>query len=152
MSYTCEILDQQPQPTLTIHTRASEEALSQTLGKAFSEIISYIQSLGEQPAGAAFVAYFNMDMKDLDIEIGFPLMKSLPGKDKIKPGELPHGKVATCLYTGGYNTIAPAYSALNDYVKEQGYETTGISYEFYYDTPDTPPEKTRTLIMFPLKS
>jgi effector-binding domain-containing protein len=151
MSYPCEIKDQPPQPALTIRTRSSVQNLPAVIGKSFGSIMQYLTSIGEQPAGMPYVAYFNMDMQDLDLELGFPVSKPILGKGEIQSGEMPSGKVATTLYTGAYDKMVPAYDALTQYVKDQGYEPTGVSYEFYFDPPETPPEKTRTLILFPLK-
>ncbi len=51
---------------------------------------------------------------------------------------------------GGYDTVGPAYEALSDFVKEQGYEDTGIAYEYYLNDPNegVVPE---TEIRYPLK-
>jgi effector-binding domain-containing protein len=55
------------------------------------------------------------------------------------------------LLTGRYGDITPAYDALTQFVKEQGYEPTGISYEFYLNDPaETPQEQLQTQIVFPL--
>ena len=68
--------------------------LPQALGKAYGAIMQYLGELGMPPAGAPFVAYFNMDMQDLDIEIGFPVMQPLPGKGEVQASAIPAGKAA----------------------------------------------------------
>jgi effector-binding domain-containing protein len=152
MDYNCELIDQPPQPTLFIRTNTSIKELPQALGKAYAAIGEFMAELGEQPAGAAYAAYFNFDMKDIDVEIGFPVASALPGKDPIQSGELPTGKIARCLYQGPYNKIEPAYNALTAWVEEQGYEATGVSYEFYLNDPgDVSPEELLTQVVFPLK-
>ena len=109
--------------------------------------------LQEQFAGPPFTAYYNMDMQDLDVEIGFPVPKKLPDKGTIKAGEIPAGKVATCLYTGPYNEMEPAYNALHQWTQDNGYKLTGIAYEIYLNDPEqTPPEQLQTQIAFPLKN
>lgn len=92
MSYNFELIEETVKPVLSIRTRTSVGNLPQELGKAFTGIIEYLNQLGEQPADAAFAAYYNMDMEDLDIEMGFPVSKSLPGKGEINAGEIPGGK------------------------------------------------------------
>jgi effector-binding domain-containing protein len=112
----------------------------------------YLGELGEQPVGPPFVAYFNEDMADLDIEIGFPVARELPGRGGVQPSEIPGGKVATCLHVGPYGEIEPAYEALTEFVAESGHEATGICYEVYLNDPqETPPEALQTQILFPLK-
>jgi effector-binding domain-containing protein len=66
--------------------------------------------------------------------------------------EIPGGKLAQCLYIGPYNKIEPAYNALTEWVKENGYEATGVAYEFYLNDPgEVAPEELLTQIVFPLK-
>ncbi len=96
----CEIRKQQAQPVMSIRTKASVQNLPLVLGKGFGDVVNYIIVQGAQPQGPPFVAYYNMDMEDLDIEIGFPVAKKLPGAGDIKAGEIPAGKVASCVYTG----------------------------------------------------
>jgi effector-binding domain-containing protein len=109
--------------------------------------------MGEPPVGAPFVAYYNMDMQALDVEIGIPVARALPGKDTIYAGEIPAGKYATCVHTGPYDAAGAAYTALTQFVMENGYEATGVAYEVYLNDPsNTPPEGLMTQILFPLKA
>ncbi|WP_424357719.1 GyrI-like domain-containing protein [Methanocella sp. MCL-LM] len=153
MPFTCEIKEMPVQQALTIRTRTSVQDLPQVVGQCFGSVAGYLGELGEQPAGAPFVAYYNMDMADLDVDIGFPVSKKFEGKGDIKPTAIPGGKTGTCFYTGPYQELASAYDALTKIVTEKGLEPTGIVYEMYYHSPmDTEPSKLQTLILFPLKS
>jgi effector-binding domain-containing protein len=121
-------------------------------GKVYATIAQYLGQLGEQPSGPPFVVYYNMDMQNLDVEIGFPVAKRLTGQGEIKTGELPSGTVATCLHVGPYSDIGSAYEALTHWVNEHGYTPTGVAYEVYLNDPAiTRPEELRTQVMYPLK-
>ncbi len=92
-----------------------------------------------------------MDMQDLDMEIGFPVLSALPGKGEVQAGQIPAGKAATCLHTGPYPEIASAYNDLSAWITAQGLHPTGVAYEFYLNDPEhTPPAELQTLILFPL--
>jgi effector-binding domain-containing protein len=91
-------------------------------------------------------------MQNLDVEIGFPVSRPLPDWGDIKSGALPAGKFASTMHFGPYDTLSLAYEALTQYVKENGYEPTGVAYEFYFSGPETPPDKIQTQIVFPLKT
>jgi effector-binding domain-containing protein len=122
------------------------------MGEAYGAIAQYLGELGACPAGPPFVAYYNEDMQDLDIEIGFPVAQELAARGDIQPGEIPGGKVATCLYTGPYSGIALAYEALSQWMNQNSYQPTGVAYEIYLSDPDeTPPEELQTQIAFPLR-
>ena len=153
MDYKCEICEQEPQPTLSIRTRTSVKELPQELGKAYGAIGQYLGQLGEAPSGGAYAAYFGFNMDDFEVEIGFPVTKPLPEKDQITNPEIPGGKLAQAIYTVPYNKIEPAYTALTEYVKENGYEATGVAYEIYLNDPgEVAPEELLTQIVYPLKA
>jgi effector-binding domain-containing protein len=153
MSFKCEIKEMPAQPTLAIRTRTSLPNLPQTIGEGFGKVIQYLGSIGEQPVGAPYVGYYNMDMDDLAIELGFPVAKALPGKGEFKASQLPGGKTGTCLYTGPYGEMPVAYEGLKKLLDEKRLEPTGICYEVYYNSPaEVRPEELQTLILFPLKS
>ena len=153
MSYQFEVKEQPAQKTLSIRTRAAVQDLPQVFGDGYGAIAQYLGELGEQPIGPPFAAYYNMDMDNLDVELGFPVARPLPGQAKIKAGEIPGGQVATCLYTGPYSDIEPAYNDLMKWMEDNGYASTGVCYELYLNDPaETPPAELQTQIIFPLKS
>ena len=91
-------------------------------------------------------------MQNMDIEIGVPIPKKLPEKDDIKVSEIPTGKYASCIYTGPYDKLEPAYNTLTQWAEKNGYVTSGIAYELYLNDPGvTPPEVLQTQILFLLK-
>lgn len=152
MSYPCEAKEQPAQPTLTIRTRTPVQQMGTVLGESYGAIAQYLGELGECPAGPPFAAYYNEDMQDLDVEIGFPVARELPGRGDIQPSEIPGGRVATCLYTGPFTGIGQAYETLARWMAEHGHEPTGVAYEVYLSDPDeTPAEELQTQIVFPLK-
>ncbi len=152
MSYECELSERPAQAALTIRTRTAVQDLPQLIGKAYSAIIQHLTQLGQYPAGAPFAAYYNMDMQNLDVELGFPVPKELPGKDEIKASRIPAGKYAVVLHTGPYDKVSLAYEALTKWVAEKGYEPTDVAYEVYLNDPSqTKPEDLKTEVMLPLK-
>jgi len=114
--------------------------------------MQYLNEISEQPSGAPFSAYYNMDMDNLDVEMGFPVAKPLAGKGEIKAGEIPAGKQVSCVHKGPYNQMEPVYNALLQWIEENGQTSTGVSYEFYYNSPlEVPESELLTKIVFPLK-
>ena len=151
MNYTCELKEFTAQPTVYVRTCAAAQDLPAVMEHVFGALAQYLGMLGESPAGMPYAAYFNMDMQDLDVEIGFPVSEALPGQGDIQAGEFPSGKMATCLYIGPYADMGPAYDALNAWMQANGYVPTGVAYEMYLNDPrQIPSEEPRTLIVFPL--
>lgn len=152
MQYNCEFLKKPAQPVLSIRTRSAVENLPKVLGESYGKIMQYMGETGENPADAPFVAYYNMDMTDLDIEVGLPVSKPTAGRGEVKQSEIPAGKQVSCIYTGPYSKCEPAYNALTQWIAENGYEAAGTAYEFYLNDPvNTPEDQLATRIMFLLK-
>ena len=153
MDYNCNLTQKEAQPVLSIRSRSAVQGMPELMGRCFGAVAQYLGELGEAPAGMPFAAFYNMDMNDLDVEIGFPVGRALPGRGEIQASEIPGGWQATLLFVGPYDAMVPAYDALNEYVKASGHEPTGVVYEMYLNDPSqTPGELPQTLIMFPLKS
>jgi effector-binding domain-containing protein len=152
MDYQFEMVETAEQPVLAVRTVTAVGNLPQVLGQAFQAVAAYIGGLGEQPADAPFVAYYNMDMENLNIEIGFPVSKVLPGQGEIIPDVIPAGKKSTCLYKGPYQEMVPVYDGMNKWLSDNGHEPTGVVYEFYYNSPmEVPESELLTKIVFLLK-
>ena len=107
----------------------------------------YGRKLSDMP----FVAYHNMDMQDLDIEMGFPVANRLSGKGDIKLINIPGGKHAFCMYLGAYSGLEPVYREMAEWIQKNGYEATGDAYEHYYNGPGRPENELLTKIVMPLK-
>lgn len=148
----CKTIDQPEQPVLSIHTTAAVQDLPTLIGKSYGQIMEHMISLGEQPTGMPFVAYYNMDMQALDLEIGFPTARTLPAKGDVQPGTIPAGKVATCEYTGPYEEMSAAYNEMSAWMEARDLKPTGTVYEYYLNGPmDATPDGYKTRIVFPLK-
>lgn len=152
MDYKVELKEREAQHVLSIRKITSLDNLPNEIGGAYGGIIEYLNELGEHPADAPFTAYYNLDMENLDVEMGFPVAKQLAGRNEINAGEIPAGKYAECTYKGSYQEMGQVYEAMNRWIGEKGFEATGIAYEIYYNSPGEVPEsELLTKIMFPLK-
>jgi effector-binding domain-containing protein len=126
--------------------------LPQEFGRVYGEILKYLEETGETTEGPAFGAYYNMDMENLDVEIGFVMPKAIPGKGDIQANSIPAGKQVSYMYKGAYEDMEPVYNAMAEWMKEKSLEPTGVSYEYYYNSPaEVPLSELLTKIVFPLK-
>lgn len=152
MSMNFEVTEQNEQPALSVRTRTNVTNLPQELGKAYGAIIAYLGETGVKAAGPAFAAYYNMDMENLDVEMGFPVEKTVAGKGDIKQSVIPAGRQASCMYKGPYGEMAPTYQSMTAWMNENGHVPTGVVYEFYFNSPmDVPESELLTKIVFLLK-
>lgn len=128
------------QPALSIRTRTSVGELPDLIGQAYMTIMAYMEELGIQPADMPFVAYYNLDMEDLDVEMGFPVSSPQPDRGEIRAGKIPAGKRVIGMHQGPYAAMEPTYNAMTQWMAEQGYVPTGVAYEYYYNSPNEVPE------------
>lgn len=147
MAIKCELTTLESQPSLAIRVNTSAHVLPKVLAKGFAEIAEYLRLSNTQAAGPAFTIYYNLDMRCLDVEFGYPVSAVCSDKDNIRVSHTPSGKAVTCLRTGSYMDLEPAYRALTEWIKDHGYESAGIAYEQYLTDPlKTPPSKLNTQV------
>lgn len=145
-----EILQKAEQPTICIRTMTKVEDLPLLIGSSYGQMAAYLNGLGEFMSDMPFVAYHNMDMQNLDVEIGFPLARPLPGKGAILPGVIPAGKRVFCLYRGAYSELEPVYAEMSQWIADNNYTPVGTAYEHYYNGPEFPENELLTMIVMPL--
>ncbi len=151
MNKGIEIKEEKTQPVLSIRTRVAVQDLPNVIGESYGKIMQYMESIGQQPAGAPFVAYYNMDMDDLDLEIGFPVSKPLDGEGEITRSEIPAGKYVSMMYKGPYAGMEKPYAEMGKWIEEHGYKPKWISYEYYYNSPmEVPESELLTRIVMPV--
>lgn len=147
-----EVSEEKAQPVMTIRTRTKLELLPQVIGESYLKIMAYLTEQGELPVFAPFTAYHNLDMQNLDVEMGFPVARLLPEKGDIKARELPPGKVVSSMYKGPYSSMEQPYNEMIKWIEANGYTPSGISYEYYFNSPQEVPEsELLTKIVMPLK-
>ncbi len=145
-----EMIDQNEQPTAAIRVRTKVELLPGLIGESYAKIGAYLGELGELPANTPFVAYHNMDMADLDVEIGFPVRRALPAKGEIQPGSIPAGKRVTAIHRGPYSEMEPTYRDMMNWIAEKKLNPDGTAYEYYFNGPDLPMEEMLTMVVMPV--
>lgn len=89
MDFKFEVTAPAPQPALAIRTRTPVTAIGEVMGQAFGKVYQYMLEIGAKPGECAFAAYYNMDMNDLDVDIGFVLAEPAPGRGEIHAMDIP---------------------------------------------------------------
>lgn len=152
MTVQCDLESMEMQPTVSIRTRTPVAGLQQVLGSGYGSIMQQLSAQGIFPSGAPFVVYYNMDMEDLDVELGFPVGAPVTVREPVQSSSLPASRIAVCVYKGPYTEMGSAYEALNAFISAQNLVPQSMVYEFYLNDPqNTPPDQLETRIVFPLK-
>ena len=152
MTYQCELIEKEAQPVISIRVHTPVDRLPQVIGEAYDALMRFAAEQGEELTGPPYAAYHNMDMENLDVEMGFPVSRELPGTGQIQSNVIPAGNYAVCLHTGPYREAEQAYAELTEWVIKNNYEPTGIVYEIYLNDPnETPEDQLQEQILYQLK-
>jgi effector-binding domain-containing protein len=143
-----KFVDRNEQPYVGIRTRVNlTEMGSGVIPQLFKEVFGWLGTHGIPPSGAPFVRYHVINMTDkLDIEMGIPIAKAVPGDGRVTASVVPAGRYATLTYTGHYDGLYEANRVLIDWAKENGIawdrwdDENGDAFrsriEIYYNGPD----------------
>jgi effector-binding domain-containing protein len=153
MEYEFEIKQIEEQPVVAIRAETNPESIGQLMGELFPQVDAYLEEIGVQPAGPGFARYFEYRPDFVDMQAGLPVSEPVTGRDRIKPDELPGGRVAVTWHVGPYDTISHAFNALHEWIHESGREEGSAPWEVYWTHPQVEPDssKWRTEIYWPIK-
>ncbi|MBY8983007.1 MAG: GyrI-like domain-containing protein [Candidatus Lokiarchaeota archaeon] len=153
LSYEVKYLNTLPQKIISIREICKSEELSEKIGKNMQEIFQYIFKNGATPRGPPVAIFYKVDKKEIDVELGVPIVAPIKEKGKFKLSTTPGGKSAFTLYIGPYEKIDPAYNAIKNWVKDNGYEGTDIWWEVYCTNPQENPNPNdwKTEVYYQLK-
>ncbi len=138
---------------ISVRVTTSMENLPKAFDENYTKIQAYIAEMGAEPAGPPFGAYYNHDMENLDVEMGFPVTKPLPETDQFKSRIIPERKAVTCLFKGSYSQLDVPYKAVYDWIEQNKLEIADAHYDFYLNDPCSVPEaELLTKVSIPVKS
>lgn len=152
MGYLYQVIEYEPQPVLSARIVTPVGGLPEAAGRIYGAIVSYLGELGATIVGPAFMAYYNMDMERLDVEIGFPVVHPVKGRGELKAGSIPGGRRAVGYYKGPYTGMADVYAGLEKWMREKDLTPVGVAYEYYFNSPEEVSEsELLTRVEFPVR-
>jgi predicted transcriptional regulator YdeE/DNA-binding transcriptional MerR regulator len=111
------------------------------LGELFRELTSVLAARGIAPRAPGLAIYFDAEYREqgIDVEAGFPLTEAdarrMRGNSRAQVRTLPRIDAASLIYTGPYDGIGSAYSALMVWTRSHGYRAAGPNREIYLQGP-----------------
>jgi effector-binding domain-containing protein len=154
MLYEISTKELSPQITATMRVCIKPEKISAILGEVLPEVWHYLNRLEIYTAGPPFARYHDLQSDLVDMEAGFPIVKSVSGKGQIEASELPGGLAAFTWHYGPYDHLTRAYRALEEWIDEQGWVQAGPPWEVYWTDPGEVPSPAdwKTEILWPVRS
>lgn len=138
-------IDKRPkQIYMGIRTIAPFKGMSKEIRRIAKELNEWVDENKIKTSGPPFLRYHVIDMRGfMDISFCFPVRKALPNDGNVKTGELPAGKYASLIYSGGGIS---GNRALIEWVRAQGMDfdrwdtAQGDNFRGRYETYLTDPK------------
>ncbi len=130
----------------------SASDIPQAFEAAYGKVFAAIKEKRIRPIGPPFALYLNSDMDALKIEAGMPVVKSTGATEEVISSVIPGGLCASAIHRGPYDELSRTYDALGAFLSQRGYESTGVSWEYYVNDPaKTKPERLKTRVFFQIR-
>jgi effector-binding domain-containing protein len=131
--------------------QTAPERLVDQIGKAIEKVVDFFTKEGIQAAGPPYAR--STWEPGTDLEIGFPVTKTVRGHGDVVSGELPAGKVAVARHVGPRDTLDETTSRLRQWISEQGLTEAGVPWETYLTNPSEvlDPARWETDLVYPVR-
>jgi effector-binding domain-containing protein len=138
--------------TAAIRVEAKIAEIGKTLAVLLPEVMAQVMKAGVSPSGPPFSLYHSIRDGVVDLEAGMPVARPIEAAGRVKPSELPAGKVAVGWHIGPYEKLAQSHAALEKWVGAQGLRARGGCWEVYWTDPGIEPDssKWRTQLLWPV--
>jgi effector-binding domain-containing protein len=153
-SYEIQVKTVEPQRVAILREVIEKE---NQVGQLFKTVHRTLRQHDLQPAGPQFAIYFDEEYtpRDLDVAAAVPVAEgaTLPADNPVRIDELPGALMVSLLRVGPWDDFQPAYEAIMDWVKANGYEIVGPNREVHLVGPrsDAPPAEWEMEIQFPIQ-
>lgn len=126
-------------------------AISQALGQAFYEVLSFIRENELQQAGAPLK--ISIGLTDVyRFQAAIPVTGNATSGPRVKLVESYSGPALKVSHTGPYAMLSETHYKVQSYMAALGYTPAGPEWESYVSDPqDVPVEELRTEIFYPIK-
>lgn len=131
------------------------DSISAKLGGAYGEIMSFMLKAGMNISGApmAICNEFSMEKSFYSFDAAVPFSgQEVTLTGRVKAGKSYAGKVVKGIHLGAYENMEASYLQIDAYIKENGLEHNGKTWESYQNDPQkVAADSLITYIYYPIK-
>ena len=135
MRYEVTTHDLPDEPILSIRRLLPTSELPGFIGQSYQGLYGHLGTLHVQASEALFVIYHTFGPGEVDAEICVLLPYPVAAADGMISRVLPAATVARTLHVGAYDGLGAAYTELNEWVGDHGFEAIGPARERYLNQP-----------------
>jgi effector-binding domain-containing protein len=134
--------------------KISFNKLSKFFEESYQKIYSGLEKNHVKPLSAPCAIYYSFDeaIKQTDVAAAVPISQKIVKDVDYEVLTIPASEVVITTHVGPYDSLMPAYEALEEYLKEHHREK-GLMMEEYVVGPskEKDPEKWKTNVIFTIK-
>jgi len=139
MDYNVELVTVTGRPTAVLAAETTWPEFPQVWGALLTEVHAGVTWGGPGHKGRNVMLYLDGRPR---VEVGVELDQPVELSGRIARSELPAGRVARTVHTGGYEGLGDAHDAVVAWCECQGLERTGVRWEIYGHWSENPAEVT----------
>lgn len=145
------LFEQPEQHVLSIRTTIHFDDYARIAGRAYENIMAYVNRKGLMVSNGPYVCYHNTDLENLEVEMGFPVAKVVSGEGEIVGYTIPREKVVSGIFLGAYTDTDPLMMDIIQWIAEHGYEQQGKIYNYYLNEEDRSESELLTRVVVVIK-
>src|SRR5687768_14243630 len=96
------ITEAKAQRAAVIHVTVPRDQIEAVMDSTIGEMMDALAAQGIAPTGPMFAHHLKTDPEIFDFDLGFPVSKPVEAAGRMRPGELPGGRVVRTVYQGPY--------------------------------------------------
>lgn len=148
-----EMTQSRRQGTAVVRDRVPIDQIKDLFDRALPAVVSALTAQGLRPSGPPFAKYIGKPAETVEIEVGFPVPRTITPVDGVAPGTLPAGAAVRAVHVGPYATIGRTYGEMRTWMKHKGLEPANVMWETYLSDPSAQPDPAtwRTEVWWPVE-
>lgn len=151
--FEISLQEKKAQPIIFIRTTTPLDMLPKLLEDTSLKIKRYIKENGATATDVPYTRYHDGLLgNDVDVEIGVPVSKEIPGSGDLRSSVLPAGKYVSAMYKGDPDELEKAYDGILKWIDEADLKPAGAYFEYYYvEDENAPLEEFTAKIVVPVE-
>lgn len=153
MSYDIAQLKEPLRHLAVTRFTTTPDQVSTHMAGAFGIVYGYLGRHQIEPLGPPYGCYVMNGPEQWEVRVGCEVDQPVTAEDSIEPYDLPACDSLSTVHVGPYDELGKAYEALETRAHELGVELDpAMMWEEYLSGPEVPPEQTRTVIHWPVRT
>lgn len=142
--------------TAVVHDRLPLDQIKALFDRALPAVVAALSGQGLRPVGPPFAKYIGTPQGPdaiVEVEVGFPVERTIAPVDAVTPGTLPRGPAVRAIHVGPYGTLGQTYDEVLAWMKRKGLEPAKVMWETYLSDPAAQPDPStwRTEVWWPVE-